>query len=80
MCRIKPDCFAYQELNGKPRCNALNRIECAMCPFYKPKKEVKNNIFYKDSFGSYDEYIKGLEHYAEMFGPESLEDFEKEDN
>ena len=52
------NCFAK---NDDGTCNALTECFCGKCKFYKPKSEIKNNIFYPYSFTS-----KKL--YQEMVG------------
>lgn len=76
---VKKDCFAYKEFSGVPYCNALKDMNCKNCKFYKDKKEVKNNIFYKESFKSYDEYMKALEKYTNKYGRGYLECFEEDE-
>lgn len=78
MNELRKDCFAYKEISYKPICNALKEIDCKDCPFYKNRKEVKNNIFYEQSFASHGEFIKELEKYSSKYGIGHLEDFEED--
>lgn len=78
MEEIKKDCFAYKETSGIPYCNALKEMECKDCPFYKEKSEVKNNIFYPESFKSHHEYIQAIDKYTMKYGRGHLEDFEED--
>lgn len=79
MEQVKKDCFAYKEFSGKPMCNALKKMECENCPFYKNKYEIENNIFYEWSFPSHGEYIKAIKKYSDKYGIGHLEDFEEDD-
>lgn len=74
----KKDCFAYKTFSGKPYCNCLKEMSCSNCPFYKNKKEVKDNIFYEESFKNHEEYIKALEKYYTLYGVGHLEEFEED--
>lgn len=67
------DCFAIimpedNEKSNKPDCSVLSKIDCENCPFYKKKEEIKDNIFYKDSFSSEDEYNKAIDDYKHKYG------------
>lgn len=45
---IKENCFAYD--NNRKRCHALKELDCTSCHFYKNKKEIVDNPFYKYSW------------------------------
>ena len=49
-------------------CNALDRKTCFKCKFYKPKSEIKNNIFYPYSFTSKRLYKELIERYERKYG------------
>lgn len=34
------DCFAYKNINGRFKCNALRVTDCLDCSFYKKKRGV----------------------------------------
>lgn len=71
------DCFAYRN-DGKERyCNCLTNINCKNCSFYKNRNEVKNNIFYPESFKSEEMYKKLLYEYRQKY-KEELEKTEEE--
>lgn len=57
-------CFAKRK-DGT--CNALDRTTCLRCKFYKPKDEIKNNIFYPYSFKSKRLYREMVEQYERKF-------------
>lgn len=78
MKMFKTDCFAvhYPE-DGKAECRALGKIKCEGCAFYKSKSEIKNNIFYKDSFDSEEEYKEAIKAYKKKYGVNNLDDLEK---
>lgn len=43
MSQYKKDCFAYKEKeSGGAKCQALRKIDCAGCKFYKPKKLMQD--------------------------------------
>lgn len=54
-------CFAYYEKDNKPKCNALNEIDCTNCKFFKKKAQIKDNPFYAYSFKTKEEYEKAKE-------------------
>lgn len=56
---IRKNCFAY--LRETNECNALTELDCTFCRFYKPRKEVKNNVFYKWSFKNEEEYQEAMQ-------------------
>lgn len=58
-------CFAKKD-DGS--CNALDRKTCFKCKFYKPKSEIKNNIFYPYSFTSKRLYKELIERYERKYG------------
>lgn len=58
-------CFAKKD-DGT--CNALDRKTCFKCKFYKPKSEIKNNIFYPYSFTSKRLYKELIERYERKYG------------
>ena len=60
---VKRDCFAFISTY---ECNALKEIDCNKCAFYKPKKEVKNNVFYPWSYSSLQKYLKDKEKLEEV--------------
>ena len=78
MKKLRTNCFAFKEFSGIPYCNCLKNMECDNCPFFKERTEVKENIFYKESFKSYHDFIKTLEKYNNKYGIVHLEDFEEE--
>lgn len=57
-------CFAKKD-DGT--CNALISKTCFKCKFYKPKNEIKNNIFYPYSFTSKRLYQEMIEKYEKKF-------------
>ena len=57
-------CFARIDANT---CNALVNKNCNNCKFYKPKSEIKNNIFYQYSFRTKKEYEIALIKYEKKF-------------
>ena len=69
---IKSDCFAYYEEEGKCYCNAINKIACKDCPFYKNREDIVNNLFYKWSFDSNEDYKKAKAAYKEKYGDAAL--------
>lgn len=79
MDEIRKDCFAYKEVSQQPMCNSLKKLDCKDCPFYKNRKEVKNNIFYEWSFPSHGDYIRELEKYSSKYGIGHLEEFEEDE-
>lgn len=41
---VHKDCFAYKKSKaGTESCNALKRLECYKCAFYKTKEQVQGN-------------------------------------
>lgn len=44
---IKNNCFTAKE-DGT--CHALNETDCTRCKFYKHRKDIKDNPFYKYSW------------------------------
>lgn len=54
---VKTNCFAYM---NKHRCNALDKINCENCKFFKERTEIRNNPFYPYSYDSYREFEKDL--------------------
>lgn len=77
--KIKRSCFAHKERNGIPECNCLKGLYCEDCPFYKNKKDVKNNIFYEYSFRNHGEFIEALNKHCSKYGIGHLEDFEEDE-
>lgn len=57
-------CFAKKD-DGT--CNALTECCCGKCKFYKPKSEIKNNIFYPYSFTSKRLYQDVITIYERKF-------------
>lgn len=57
-------CFAKKD-DGT--CNALTECDCKGCKFYKPKIEIKNNIFYPYSFTSKRLYQEMIDIYERKF-------------
>ena len=43
---MREDCFAYEENNGVPKCNALKKLYCRkrICNFYKTREQVEKEI------------------------------------
>lgn len=52
---IKSNCFAARQDN---KCHALNELDCTGCRFYKHKKEIKDNPFYKFSWKNKEQMKK----------------------
>lgn len=81
MKTFKSDCFAATVDNTKEKpeifCRALKKLDCENCSFYKNKKEVVNNVFYKDSFNNPEEYKEAVKAYKNRYHLTSLEDLEK---
>ena len=78
MKTFKADCFAvHNPENGKAECRALGKIDCEGCSFYKPKNEIKDNIFYKGSFDSKEKYEKAVKTYKRKYSVNNLDDLEK---
>lgn len=77
MKKCKTDCFAIiipkDQFNEKVKCTVFGRPKCDSCTFYKKKSEVKNNIFYRDSFKTEEEYQKALKEYEQNYGLENLD-------
>ena len=78
MKTFKTDCFAvHTPEDGKAECRALGKLNCEGCSFYKPKSEIKNNIFYKYSFDSEEEYKEAVKAYKKKYGLNNIDDLEK---
>ena len=77
---IKQDCFAIEipedVIKGKVTCKALGKPDCEKCSFYKKKSEIKNNIFYKDSYDNIDDYYADVQKYKEKYGASNLDALE----
>lgn len=57
-------CFA---INDDGSCNILVDKFCKNCKFYKPKSEIKNNIFYPYSFTSKKLYREMVDKYEQRY-------------
>lgn len=77
MKKCRTDCFSIvmpeDVVNGKITCRALGKIDCENCSFYKKKDEVKDNIFYKDSYEDPDKYKEDTLAYKKKFGLNNLD-------
>lgn len=60
---VKRNCFAYISTY---ECNALKVVDCNKCPFYKPKSEIKDNVFYPWSYKSRKKYLEDKEKLEEV--------------
>lgn len=80
MKMVKQDCFAIEipedVIKDKVTCKVIGKPDCEKCSFYKKKEEIKNNIFYKDSYDNEEDYYEDLKKYKEKYGISNLEGFE----
>ena len=80
MKMVKQDCFAIEipedVIKDKVTCKVLGKPDCEKCSFYKKRTEIKNNIFYKDSYDNEEDYYEDLKKYKEKYGISNLEGFE----
>lgn len=78
MRTFKTDCFAvHTPEDGKAECRALGKLNCEGCSFYKPKSEVKCNVFYRDSFDNDKEYEEAIKTYKRKYGVNNVDDLKK---
>lgn len=80
MKMVKQDCFAIEipedVIKDKVTCKVLGKPDCEKCSFYKKRTEIKNNIFYKDSYDNEEDYYEDLKKYKEKYGISNLDGFE----
>lgn len=53
---IKSNCFAARKDN---KCHALTVLDCTRCRFYKHRKDIKDNPFYRYSWKN-EEKVKKI--------------------
>ena len=41
---LRTDCFAFWSRNGRVKCEALQRIDCMGCKFYKTQEEYDKKV------------------------------------
>ena len=54
------ECFARID---RTHCNALNEKDCKGCPFFKLRKEIKNNPYYGYSYKTVEEHEEDMKKY-----------------
>lgn len=69
------ECFAAVnplDTTEKPYCRALSKLDCEGCRFYKHRDEIKDNVFYKFSFKTEEEYRRAVNKYKDKYGQSNV--------